>query len=545
MSRRHRRTPPRTPASARPATPGSARVASPASVATAAPVATPASVTSGGTVAAQDLLFRLAVDRLLAERAAARAAGLPLDPRPRSVSITVPVAGMTCRSCEVRIERYVGRLPNVRRVRASAVKGRVEIESSAPVPPAAIERAINTAGYELGRTPWLVRDPAVWATALGGVVLMVAIALVAQVTGLTELASGAGDLSRGGILVALLLGLAAGVSTCMALVGGLVLALSAAFQARRGATAGDRLATRMRPAAVFVVGRVVGYGLFGAALGAIGASIALPPLLTAGLMIAVALVMTLVGTRLTGLSPRIAAWSPTLPMGLGRSLGLGDGAVDAYSDTRAAALGAASFFLPCGFTQAVQIYALSTGSPLVAGTIMAVFAIGTAPGLLAVAGLPVVVPGSLRPALLRVVGVVVLGFALVNATAGLRLATVALPLPGVGPVVAAVGSASGGGFQTLVTYQHAVGYAPENATIYAGMPTRWTIESTTTASCAASLVVPLLNISVRLHEGSNTIELPALSPGVVRYSCAMGMFFGSITIVDRPAGSTDPGTTDG
>ncbi|MEI7901937.1 MAG: sulfite exporter TauE/SafE family protein [bacterium] len=60
-----------------------------------------------------------------------------------------------------------------------------------------------------------------------------------------------------------------------------------------------------------------------------------------------------------------------MPAGFARSLGLDTGTVSAYSDTRAGLLGAASFFLPCGFTQAVQIYALSTGNPLTAGMIMA------------------------------------------------------------------------------------------------------------------------------------------------------------------------------
>ena len=65
--------------------------------------------------------------------------------------------------------------------------------------------------------------------------------------------------------------------------------------------------------------------VLGAALGAVGASVTMPPQVTAVLMITVAVVMTILGTRLTGLSPRIATWSPTLPMGLGRRLGLGDG----------------------------------------------------------------------------------------------------------------------------------------------------------------------------------------------------------------------------
>ncbi len=514
-------------------------------------------------VVAPDLPFRLAVDEVLAQMAAERGgAGRPDVPdsgapaaRPASrgnppptlaaqtVSTTVPVAGMTCRACEVRIQKQVGRLPNVRRVTASAARGRVEIESSAPVPPAAVEKAIRAAGYEIGRTPWLASDPSVWLTAVAGIALVFALAVVASVTGIADLAGGAGDLGQGGLLVALLLGLAAGVSTCMALVGGLVLALSASFQVRRAAQGipDGGVASSMRPAAVFVAGRIAGYALFGAALGALGASITLPPQVTAVLMVVVAAVMIVLGTRLTGLSPRIATWSPTLPMGLGRQLGLVDGGSGAYSDGRAAVLGAASFFLPCGFTQAVQIFALSTGSPLFAGAIMAVFAIGTAPGLLALAGLPIVVPGSLRPTLLRLVGVVVLGFAFVNASAGLQLAGIALPSLGAQAAAAAPPPASApvaGGTQALTTYQDATGYSPANASIYAGIPTRWTIESTDNRSCAVFLVVPSLGIQAHLQKGSNTIDLPAMEPGTLAYSCSMGMYGGRITIVEPPTGAS-------
>ena len=462
------------------------------------------------------------------------------------VTTTLPVAGMTCRTCEVRIARHVGRIPGVTRVSASAVHGRVVVESDGRVPAAAVAAAIRKAGYEIGRTPWLERDPAVWATATGGIVLVVAVAALAQVSGLSGLAAGAGDLAKGGIVVALLLGLAAGVSTCMAMVGGLILALSAGFEARREAAGNTDagLATSLRPALVFMGGRVAGYGLFGAALGAIGATVALPAAVTAVLMIAVAILMTLLGTRLTGLSPRIAGWSPTLPMGFGRRLGLVDGTGGAYSDGRAAALGAASFFLPCGFTQAVQVYALSTGSPLVAGTLLAVFAIGTGPGLLALAGLPALVPGRARPTLLRLVGVAVLAFAFVNASAGLTLAGVKLPalrVPGAEAAVPA-GQVAADGTQTLTTYQDVDGYSPGNVAIYAGTPTHWTIQSKSTASCAASIVVPTLGISEQLHVGSNAIELPALGPGTVYYSCSMGMYSGAITVVARAATTSGGGS---
>lgn len=503
---------------------------------------------------AADDLRRLALERrdarLAARSGRSVAAPAPITaPAAPVIETIVPVAGMTCRACEVRIARHVGKVPGVERVTVSAPHGRVVITSSAPVSAMAVEAAIRQAGYEVGATPWLERDRIVWVTAAAGVALVAVVAMIARMTGLTDLAADTGSLADGGLVVALVLGLAAGVSTCAALVGGLVLALSASFQARGatgGTTATAGLVSRLRPALVFVGGRIAGYGLLGALLGAIGAGITMPPAMTAALMIVAAIVMAVAGARLTGLSPRIAAWSPTLPMGLGRRLGLvpADGQGPVYSDARAGLLGAATFFLPCGFTQAVQVYALSTGSPLIAGTVMAVFAIGTAPGLLAMAGLPIVVPSSVRPTLLRIAGVAVLAFALLNATAGLRLAGISLPGFGPGTAAAAALPSAGvatDGTQALTTYQDADGYSPAAAAIYAGAPTRWTVMSSTTATCAAFLVVPSLGISVRLHEGANVIQLPALPAGRLDYSCAMGMYGGAIDVIAPEAAGNSRG----
>jgi uncharacterized protein len=455
-----------------------------------------------------------------------------------------PVAGMTCRSCEVRIERNIRRIPGVERVSASATGAKVTIVSTGPVPTREVSQAIEAAGYEIGHTPWLERNPDAWITAASGLIVLGVIAVVAKVTGIVDLASGAGDLSKGGVFVALLLGLAAGVSTCMALAGGIVLALSASYQARRGTT-GDDLLGRMRPAVVFVTGRIVGYTVFGALLGALGSTVTMPTKVTAILMIVVAIVMTLVGTRLTGLSPRVAAWSPTLPVGFARSLGMTNSSTGggAYSDGRAGLLGAASFFLPCGFTQAVQIYALSTGSPATAAILLGVFAIGTAPGLLGIAGLPALVPSRWRPDLLRIVGVVVIGFAFINASAGLRLAGFTLPALGPGTVAAAAaaappaGAIAADGTQTLHTFQDVNGYSPSNVTIYAGKPTTWTIESRNSQTCATFLRIPDLDAAFTLKKGPNVLNLPAMKAGTLQYTCAMGMYGGTITIVDPPTGA--------
>ena len=294
----------------------------------------------------------------------------------------------------------------------------------------------------------------------------------------------------------------------------------------------------MRPQVAFNVGRVVGFGVLGAVLGAIGSAVTLPTRMMAVLVLAVAVVMSLLGIRLTGVSPRMAAWSPQLPSGLSHRLGMtSDGATggEPYSDGRAALAGAATFFLPCGLTQAVQLYALSSGSPQSAGLIMAVFAVGTTPGLLALGAVPEVASEGRQVGVLRVVGVVVLAFAVLNATSGMRLLGVSGGTSS--PVVAQQVSDNvtlADGVQTVRMTQARAGYTPADTHVYAGIPIRWMIDATDRWDCSAFLRVPDLDVSVNLTEGENTVDLPALAPGVLPFTCVMGMYSGNLIAIDAP-----------
>jgi sulfite exporter TauE/SafE/copper chaperone CopZ len=305
---------------------------------------------------------------------------------------TVPITGMTCASCERRITKALTKLPGVETVEVSAARGTATVYGTTIPAQSVIDAAIRSAGYEPVAPKWITREWSVWKTVLLTAIVIVYVVAVATHSVVGEWAEKLTNPDQAGLALALTLGLTAGVSTCMAMVGGLVLALSASHAAKLAAT-GSTLpgfATRMRPHLAFNVGRIVGFGFFGALLGLLGSSLSLPTRAMAVLVLAVAVFMFLLGMRLTGISPRMAAWSPKLPAGIGRALGI-NSAVEGesnYSDIKAAGLGAATFFLPCGFTQAMQIYALSTASPLMAGMVMATFALGTTPGLLALASVP-------------------------------------------------------------------------------------------------------------------------------------------------------------
>ena len=451
---------------------------------------------------------------------------------------TIPVDGMTCDACERRVGRALRRVPGVESVSVSARRGSAVVTGAQLPPRDELDAAIRSAGYEPATPSWLTGEASTWITVALSGLAVVALAWLASTSGLADVTGALTSPSSAGLLLVLVLGLTAGVSTCMAMVGGLVLGFSAAHAAAldaRGASL-PSFATRMRPQVAFNIGRIVGFGVLGAALGSLGSAVGLPTRLMGALALAVAVVMFLLGVRLTGISPRIAAWSPRLPAGLAGPLGLDSAPTRPYSDTRTALVGAATFFLPCGFTQAVQVYALSTGSPASAGLIMAAFAVGTTPGLLAVASVPEIATGRARGTVLQVVGVVVLAFALLNVTSGLNLLGVTGSTSST--VVARQVSDNvtvAGGVQTVHMTQTPDGYTPADTVVHAGMPITWSIRATSKWECSAFLRVPDLNISIDLQDGPNTVQLPALPPGVVPFTCVMGMYTGNLIAIETPA----------
>lgn len=452
--------------------------------------------------------------------------------------VRVPVAGMTCRSCEARVGKALRRVPGVVDADVSARRGTAVLQvadGAGPEVDAAVAAAVERAGYRVGREPWLSEDVVVWREAVVAVAVVAVGAILLSFFGVGDLVSSSATSSSGSLLVVLVVGLAAGVSTCMALVGGLVLAVSASHAA--SVSYDDGLPTRgsMRPHVVFQAGRIVGFAVLGAALGAIGAQIGLPERAQAVLTLAVALVMLVLGVRLLRISPRLAAWSPSLPPSLGRRLGIDERAGLPYSDGRTALLGALTFFLPCGFTQAVQLYAMTTGSALTAGLTMAVFALGTAPGLLAVAGLPRIGSDRVRQQVLAVAGALLVAFAVVNAQGAAGLMGWTQQRADV-PTAITSNVVVGTGSQTVSMEQTTRGYLPATTVVAPGVPIRWEITSVSDLSCAAYMRGVSWDWKVNLRTGPNVVELPPLAAGErYDFACVMGMYSGSLVAAAAPA----------
>ena len=92
-------------------------------------------------------------------------------------------------------------------------------------------------------------------------------------------------------------------------------------------------------------------------------------------------------------------------------------------------VGAVTFFLPCGFTQSMQFYALSTGNFLDGAMTMFVFSLGTLPVLALLSFSSSGLHNKKTSGIFfKVSGLVVIFFALLNLASALTLAGIIPPL---------------------------------------------------------------------------------------------------------------------
>lgn len=251
-----------------------------------------------------------------------------------------------------------------------------------------------------------------------GVAVPAAISCVALFVLMRSL--GVGGLASGNASTygtAFVVGVAASLSTCAALVGGLVLSISATF-ARSG--------HRAKPQALFHAGRVASFFVLGGAIGLLGSALRLQSTGTFILTLTVALLMLAIGVNLLDVFPWARRLQPSMPRFISnRALGTAG-----FSSTVAPALvGGATFFLPCGFTQAMQFYAVSTGSAITGALTMLFFALGTLPvlGLLSFTSVAVNTK-EYEGVFFKSVGLLVIFFAIFNAINSLAAVGVINPL---------------------------------------------------------------------------------------------------------------------
>jgi sulfite exporter TauE/SafE/plastocyanin domain-containing protein/copper chaperone CopZ len=469
--------------------------------------------------------------------------------------IIVPIIGMHCRSCEIIIEDTLSEISKIKKIEVDCRQGEAVIFYDSIKPNMGeIEDAIRKAGYRLGtakKKPLLSANPSDYKDLGIAFLFLFGIYLVAKNLGLTDIGiSSASNPSSLGVVF--LVGITAGISTCMALVGGLILGISARHSEKHPEAS---VMQKFRPHVFFNAGRIVTYAFLGGILGMVGSSIQLSGLTLGILTIVVGMVMLALGLKLIGIFPRLENGGITLPKSISSALGIkpvrSGNHTKEYSHKNSFIVGGLTFFLPCGFTQAMQLYAVSSGSFMQGALIMGIFALGTAPGLLGVGGLASAVKGIFAQRFFKFAGILVIFLAMFNIANGYNLTGLQIGSSGDNSKNSNVAQIADpnvtleNGVQIVKMKETSSGYSPNKFTIKKGVPVKWVIDAQAPYSCASSLMVSSLKIQKSLKAGENTIEFTPTETGKIPFSCSMGMYTGSFTVVDENSalGSTNNSKT--
>ena len=443
----------------------------------------------------------------------------------------VPIKGMHCRSCEILIESNLKKIPGFGNANVSYKKSEAEIFSKHPLNQELVNKAIADAGYEIGtdQKAWISRNPIEYRDLAIALIVLAFLFFAAKIFGVLNFSFGYSG-KPSSLAVVLIVGLTAGVSTCMALVGGLILGMAARHSEKHPEATPLQ---KFRPHLYFNLGRITAFFLLGGLVGLIGKAFQLSSPILGILMIFVGLVMLILGIQLTELFPRVSSAGFTLPTGPSKLFGVKHHEKE-YSHRNSAFVGALTFFLPCGFTQAMQLYAMSSGSFLSGGLIMATFALGTAPGLLGIGGLTSIVKGAFAKRFFKFAGLLVIILAVLNISNGFHLTG----FKGISFKNNATAGAKAdpnvkleNGIQIVGMAQQSRGYSPNKFTIKQGIPVKWIINSQDPGSCASSIIASKVNVKKFLSAGENVIEFTPTEVGEIKFSCSMGMYTGKFMVV--------------
>ena len=326
---------------------------------------------------------------------------------------------MHCSACPVLIKSELEDLPEVSSAQASLKRRSVEVSGEfGGKTPYTIARdltaVVKTHGYTFSveKQKHSVRwhEFALALPIAGG---FIALFVILQKLGIVNLVA-ASNVSYG---TAFVIGLIASVSTCMAVVGGLVLSMSANF-----AKEGDRV----RPQVLFHIGRLISFFVLGGVIGLLGSAFALGATGTFVLSLVVALILLILGLNLLDVFPWMKRWQPALPGFINQHI---HGLKEVNHNLTPVLVGIATFFLPCGFTQSMQIYTLTTGSFWIGAFTMSAFALGTLPVLALLSFSSLAIHKKAQSGIFfKTVGLVVIFFGVFNLINSLVAAGIIAPL---------------------------------------------------------------------------------------------------------------------
>lgn len=459
-------------------------------------------------------------------------------------SCTIFVDGMHCASCEVLIEKKLLQQEGVEAVDASMNGNRVEVNYTGNNRPDVkdLNEEFEKLGYEFS-TKKFIKDysplfqvkngeltvnkekfKSAWKNVVTVVLLLVAFFAFEKL----KLGQYVSVDSNSSLPAFVLLGVVAGLSSCAALVGGLLLSMTKQWNELY--ITSESKVEKAQPHIMFHIGRLVSFMLLGGVLGLLGETVSLNNSVTfAILTVVISLVMFILAMQMLEVE-----WAQKFKFAAPKFMTrFAADETNFKGKYMSAITGALTFFLPCGFTLLAQTVALTSGDALRGGMIMFAFALGTLPTLVGISlsGLAFNSKPHLTAKFNKVAGMVIVFFVIYNINGQLNvlgmpsLSDVSLESFKREEVTLEYAPIDADGIQVLSLTAEGFSYIPTGPMVLkAGVPARMEVDNQGIQGCGTFISARgLFTNYVSLDSGLNTVDLGNPVAGVYKLTCSMGM----------------------
>ena len=326
------------------------------------------------------------------------------------VSLTLRISGMNCRACEQRIENVLLSLQGVKSVNASYVDESVRvIYDDREATPNSIKQVIESLHYGVvNGHPIRGKSQRDWIVSL-----VVSVSLISGY--LFLLRTGSFNVfpvvEQGMALpVLFIVGLLTSVH-CIAMCGGINIAQCVNV----APTDSDKKYQKILPGLLYNGGRVVSYTVIGGVVGALGAVVTPSGTFKGVVMLVAGLFMLAMGMNMLGLFPFLRKIIPHIPKSIAKRINSKKNGKGPFI------VGLLNGLMPCGPLQAMQLYALSTGSAVMGAASMFLFSLGTVPLMLGLGALSSFLSARFTAVMMEVSAVLIMFLGVMMLNSGLSL----------------------------------------------------------------------------------------------------------------------------
>lgn len=444
----------------------------------------------------------------------------------KSIRKVINVDGMTCVSCEQRIERGLNRLEGILEVKADYTSSSVAVVFDPDQ--ILIEKIIET----IEQLDYIVRKEeqqikykkktfhhetdkivAICTILLAGYLV------IKHTIGFNFIP----EVSQGmGYGVLFIVGLLTSIH-CIAMCGGINLSQCVGYKTNQ--TDNSKLA-KLKPSFLYNAGRVTSYTIIGGIVGSLGAVVSFSGWAKGIVAILSGLFMMIMGLNMLNIFPWLRKFNPRMPKIFGTKIH------QSRSNHGPYFVGLINGFMPCGPLQAMQLYALGTGSFLSGALSMFFFSLGTVPLMFGFGAISSVLSRKFTKDMMLVSSILVIILGVVMAGRGLSLS--GLSIPSLSQTISS-GSENvaviDGDIQRVTTSLEGGRYTP--IVVQQGIPVEWTIKvgEGDLNGCNNPVTIPKYNLQKELVVGDNVIEFIPTEEGNITYTCWMGMIRSNIKVV--------------